>query len=334
MSRIRSTLALMLAAVCSSFGGRASAERPAMPRGLPALNVAALARSADRIYVGGFDEGLFIVEADGEAHHFEDAALSPHINALAWSERDQVLWLGTARGLTRCRMVPTSACVRLGPSNAVHALHLQSAGSVVAGGDAGLTFVAGESSQTFGKKQGAPFRSVWAIAEADDGTLLVGTTSGLFWGKAGGFAEQGATLKRAAIVTGSLPDDWVTALLHREGHVYVGTYNAGTASFRLEADQLRSEGVDPVPGYVNPAGLLALGEGNFAIATMDGLRAGTPGRTSVIETKARDITALVAAPKGGYWIGTRQGLEWLPALLPVRGEVDLVPQHDRGRKHE
>jgi ligand-binding sensor domain-containing protein len=313
----RFTLALLLAAVCSLLGAQASAEPPAMPRGMPALNVAALASSAERLYVGGFDDGLFIVEPSGEAHHFEDAALSPHINALAWSERDHVLWLGTARGLTRCRMAPTAACTRIGPSNAVHALHLQSSGSVVAGGDAGLTFVTGESSQAFGKKQGAPFRSVWAIAEADDGTLLVGTTSGLFWGNAAAFAQQGANLKRAAIVTGSLPDDWVTALLHEKGRLYVGTYNAGTASFHLEADQLRSDGVDPLPGYVNPAGLFALGEGNLAIATMNGLRSGTPGRTNMIQTNARDITALVSAPKGGYWIGTRQGLEWLPALLPL-----------------
>ena len=59
---------------------------------------------------------------------------------------------------------------------------------------------------------------------------------------------------------------WVTAVLHQKGRLYVGTYNAGTASFRLEADQLRGDGQDPLPGYVNPAGLFALGEGNLAIA--------------------------------------------------------------------
>jgi ligand-binding sensor domain-containing protein len=67
---------------------------------------------------------------------------------------------------------------------------------------------------------------------------------------------------------------------------------------------------------VNPAGIVATLDGVLAIATMDGLRSGMPGDTNLNETRARDITAILPAWQGGYWLGTRQGLEWirLPAV--------------------
>jgi ligand-binding sensor domain-containing protein len=308
---IARVVACLLLGVCSLFSEPAGAAEPSLLRGLPALDVAALAASPTRLFVGGFDAGLYVVEQNGQARHLSDAALSPNINALLWSERAQRLWLGTARGLTRCQLTPAFSCTRLGPSSAVHALLLRSDGTLAAGGDAGLSFVQGDSVQTFGKKQRAPFRSVWALAESSDGTLFVGTTNGLFWGKAASFAA-GHGLSRASIVSGDLPDDWVTALLFTGDRLHVGTYNAGVASFGFDAQKLQNPVLDESLGYVNPAGLSAFGDG-VAIATMEGLYAGTATHTAVVHTQARDITAVVAAA-GGYWIGTRHGLEWSRSL--------------------
>lgn len=314
MNALRVLVALLCSA-CVALGalhGAVALAAPAEPRGLPALNVAALVSSADHLYVGGFDEGLYIVDRAGNARHFEDPALSRHINALAWSERERTLWLGTARGITRCHMVAPVLCTRLGPASAVHALLLRADGSLLAGGDAGLTFIAASSlhTQTIGKKQAAPYRSVWALAESADGTLFVGATNGLFWGKAAGIAGGDVKLQRAAVVLGNLPDDWVTALLLHGDELHVGTYNAGIASFALDADTLRSTSNDRSAGYVNPAGLVGLGDGKLAVSSMTGLRFGAADKTSLIKTQARDITALAPAHAGGYWVGTRQGLEW------------------------
>jgi ligand-binding sensor domain-containing protein len=282
---------------------------------LPVLDVAALATSKTQLFVGGFDDGLYVVEQDGHVRHPKAAALSPNINALAWSEPEQRLWLGTARGLTRCQLGPAFACTRLGPTHAVHALLLRRDGTLVAGGDAGLSFVHGDTAQTFGKKQRAPFRSVWALAEAGDGTLFVGTTNGLFWGSDAAFAAGGSgALQRASVVSGGLPDDWVTALLYQADRLHVGTYNAGIVSWVFDRQKLQDPHFDPSPGYVNPAGLSALSESTLAIATMSGLRAGTWIRSTVVPAQTHDVTAVVASGTEGYWIGTRRGLTWVRSL--------------------
>lgn len=301
MSTLR--VALVLLVLCTSAW--ASAQEL---RGLPPLDVAALATAGDRLYVGGFDDGLYVVEPSGAARRLKNPALFQHVNALAWSEAEQTLWVGTARGLTRCRMHPSVACRRLGPSSAVHTLYLRSDGETVAGGDAGLTFVHGDSTEVFGKKQGAPFRSVWALGERD-GALFVGATNGLFWGNRAHFATGASKLSRAAIVLGTLPDDWVTALLWQGDQLQVGTYNAGVASFRWHDARLVPGAVQAAYGYVNPNGIVALDDARFAVTSMDGLWSSAQEPQRLLASH-EDTTAVAKASGGGYWIGTRHGLRW------------------------
>jgi len=297
--------------------GHSVAAPPARVTGeLAELNVSALAATAERLYVASFDDGLFVVEHDGSSRRFHHPALSPHLNALAWSEPKKTLWLGTARGLVRCRMTERGSCQRLGGASAVHALLLRADGSLIAGGDAGLSFVeADETTRAYGKKQNAPFRSVWSLGESR-GRLFVGAANGLFWGEAAAFGPGGPGLHRAALVFGNLPDDWVTALLVRGDRLLVGTYNAGVVGFELGAGDLASGGADRALGYVNPAGLFALDGARVAVASMNGLRVGELGETRQLETRERDVTAVAPALGGGYWVGTRRGLEWFAALAP------------------
>lgn len=312
MKRRHRLLVVLLMALCLSFVPVARAEPAPVVRGLPALNVAALAASPTHLYVGGFDAGLYVVDRSGTARRFEHHALSPHINTLAWSAAERALWLGTARGLVRCDMKPAATCRRLGPSGAVHALLLRRDGSLWAGGDAGLALVTAGTTRVLGKKDGSPFRSVWALAESPDGTLFVGATNGLFWSSARDGVRSAQKWQRAALVTGQLPDDWVTALLHHDGKLHVGTYNGGAVSFAHDGEALVSLTEERAAGYVNPAGITHLHGAEVALATMDGLRIGLPGQTRRRATQAKDITAvLLAWEGGGYWLGTRQGLEWI-----------------------
>jgi ligand-binding sensor domain-containing protein len=306
VSRGRRFVAALLAASVWLTSLLATAE-PRLPRELESLDVSALASAGDRLYVGSFDAGVFVVERDGTSHPYADPVLGPYVNALVWSEREQVLWIGTARGLVRCPAL--GGCARIGTEAGVHALLLSSSGSVIAGGDDGLSFVDGSTVRGFGKKHGAPFRSVWALAEGD-GRLFAGTTSGLFFGTEREFSGRGGALGRAAIVSDLLPDDWVTALAYRDGRLFAGTYSAGVTAFRLDASGLARDALDTSLGYVNPAGVFLLGDGRLAVATMDGLRVGALGRTGSIGTRARDVTAVVSAPSGGFWIGTRGGLDF------------------------
>lgn len=285
-------LACILACLASLCSLRAEA------RLLPEVNVAALAVAGERLYVGGFDQGLFVLEPGEAPRPLEAPGLSRHINALAWSAAEHALWVGTARGLVRCRHAAALSCRRVGPTRAVHALLVRAGGELIAGGDDGLLFVTGKGTRLFGKKQQAPFRAVWALAESE-GRLYVGATNGLFWGHSTEF-RPGPRLSRASVVQGSLPDDWVTALLRHGGALYVGTYSAGVARFATVDGKLVPDGT-PILGHVNPAGIVALSGGGLAVCTMEGL---WKGRTAA---HTGDVTALVKAPSG-YWLGTRQGV--------------------------
>jgi ligand-binding sensor domain-containing protein len=273
---------------------------------LPKLNVAALAAAGGRLFVGGFDEGVFVVEPGRAPVRLELPSLIAHVNALAWSPAEQVLWVGTARGLFRCRLVSAPTCRRLGPSSAVHALLLRTDGEVVTGGDHGLAFIRGEKTRVFGKKQRAPFRSVWALAESPE-RLYVGTTNGLFWGERAAF-DSGTKLERASVVQGTLPDDWVTALLYRERELYVGTYRAGVARFSEQKRAPEPAGVALVYGHVNPSGLFALEDGALTVASMEGLWHGPFENPARIPTRTADVTG-AATLEGKRWIATRRGLE-------------------------
>jgi ligand-binding sensor domain-containing protein len=280
---------------------------------LRGVNVAALTVADDRLYVGGFDEGLFVIEPGRPARRVEPRGLSPHINALAWSSEPPALWVGTARGLSRCTRGSELRCRRIGDSRAVHAVLVRSNGEVVAGGDDGMLFVQGEKTRAFGKKQQAPFRAVWALAEAGE-ALYVGTTSGLFWGRGEDF-QAGARLPRASVVQGSLPDDWVTALLARGDELYVGTYSAGVARFHARAGELTAGATNRALGHVNPGGLVTLGGGELAVASMEGLWRGSFSAPVRSRAHQDDTTALAPRPgaEGTYWVGTRRGLEqWSP----------------------
>ncbi len=316
----------LLAAAASFLGGapaRAAETSSANLDVSARLDVSALVASNERLYVGSFDQGLYVLERGRTLRPVSDAALSLHVNALAWSEREQVLWVGSARGLARCPA--GKSCMRLGPEGGVHALTVSTSGALIAGGDAGLVFVDGERVRTYGKKDGAPFRSVWALAEAG-GRLFAGTTSGLFWGTRSEFSGKHAALGRAAIVLGTLPDDWVTALSYAGDTLVAGTYSAGIVAFRNTAAGLVAGGLDRSPGYVNPAGITRLDAECLAVATMDGLRLGPLDGTVPLPARARDVTAFIAAPKGGYWIGTRAGVEFWNGSCP-----DAEPKAARAR---
>lgn len=286
----------------------ASPTRAELPR-----DISALVSVDDALYVGGFDEGLYVVEPGKAARRLESPALGLHINALVWSSADASLWVGTARGLIRCRGVALDDCRRFGDSSAVHALLVTSSGGLLAGTEEGLLFVREDALVRFGNKQGAPFRSVWALAENAD-KLFVGATNGLFWGARADFA-RGHELARASVVQGSLPDDWVTALLPLAGELYVGTYNAGVVRFRsqMNGDTLVPDLARPALGYVNPGGIYDLGDGRLAVASMDGLWHGALGQERRLPTRSPDVTAM-ARSSSGYWIATRRGLEHWPTL--------------------
>ncbi len=281
---------------------------------LPTGDVAALAIRARGLYVGTFDRGLYVV--DGlHATPIVDAALSPHVNALAFDSARALLWVATARGLVRCETTSGIHCRGVGDRLAMHALLLGDDGSIIAGGEERILFVHrdGRIEGAATRKDGARFRSVWSLARGQDGTIFAGTTSGIFYGAEATFTRDPSRLQRASMVSGALPDDWITALLLDGDELVAGTYNAGVVALRYADHTLRLRDADATLGYVNPAGLTRLPDGSLAVSTMDGLRIGQLGDFHTVPTLGRDVTAVMLDAHHARWVASRRGIEQLDA---------------------
>lgn len=194
----------------------------------------------------------------------------------------------------------------------MHALLKLRSGVVLAGGDDGVLAIGrGGETAEYSRKLGAPYRSVWALAELGD-TVFVGATNGLHFASRDVFSPSGAgkpVMQRAGMLTGDLPDDWVTAIAADGPSLHVGTYNSGVTSFRLQGGKLTRLGGATSLGYVNPAGIAPLGDGRLAVATMDGLAVGAGEAWTKVPAGASDVTAVLAVPgKSTHWIATRRGV--------------------------
>jgi ligand-binding sensor domain-containing protein len=274
-------------------------------------NVAALATDGQRLFIGAFDQGVFERTADGAVTKLVDPALNRNVNALLVDRARTHLYVATARGTVRCR-IASHRCERLGGRDSMHALAELEDGTVLAGGDGGVVAFRGDRVTEFSRKKGAPFRAVWALAQASDGTVFVGATNGVHYAPASVFAGEsgaGLTMARAAMVTGDLPDDWVTALAVDGESLHVGTYNSGVTSFRALHGALARTSEATALGYVNPAGIVAVADGRLAVATMDGLRVGGGSTWATVQTDVKDVTSVLAVPGTGmHWVATRHGV--------------------------
>lgn len=293
--------------------GRGTFTRVAMD-GPPSNDVTAIAANGDRVVVGTFDHGAAIARG-GRFERLAAVTATETVNAIAWDGQGDAarLWLGTAHGLVR--VDPGGATRRFSshdglPSSLVRSLLVLPDGKVVAGTEEGAAIVDGERVRPIlATKKGAPrdlaspMHATWAIARGEDGTLFLGTATGLYWGK-------DAKWSRAALATGELEDDWVTALAVSGSDVWVGTYSKGVTRMRFGA--ARPTVARLGGGYVNPDGLTVAG-GRVLAATMDGLlsRSATDDAAGWELTRGvatgRDVTA-ARAVNGSLWVASRRGI--------------------------
>jgi ligand-binding sensor domain-containing protein len=295
--------------------------------GPPSNDVTALAVTGDgpdqRVAIGTFDRGAAI-HSLGEFRSVPGLEVNETINTAAWQGRgaSATLWLGTAKGLVRGG--PGARLRRFGladglPSPVVRAVLVLPDDRLLVGTDEGPAMLDGdrvtplaEATRKRGRRPlDSPMRATWALARGSDGTLWIGTNAGLYYGKDGRF-------RRAAVATGELTDDWVTAIALHEADVFVGTYSGGV--MRLRREEGHDEGgvtsrlvsASLGGGYVNAAGLVVR-DGQLYAATMDGLLVRSVGddRTAwEIASRVspgRDVTA-VAAAGGELWVASRRGL--------------------------
>jgi ligand-binding sensor domain-containing protein len=144
-------------------------------------------------------------------------------------------------------------------------------------------------------------RVVYAIAVASDGAIWAGTIGGALR-----FGPDATT--RFDRARGTLPGDWVTALIPDEaGGVLAGTYDAGVV--RLAPDGT-SKPLAPLDGplWINPHGLARVDDAIAAATLGQGLRW---SRGTSPPLPDNDVTAILRI-RNTLWIGTRGGLARVP----------------------
>lgn len=303
-------------------------------QGPPSNDISALAADGDRLWVGTFDRGLAVLER-GAWRPLAHPALDARVNALLVERRPSKpsrLWVATANGLSLVSLPETSASAsaaapstaaasavqvrRLArddgmPGRGVLALTLLADGRLLVGTSYGAVLVDARA-LTDGAALPRPLRlgaksadgsalgNVWAVAQARDGAVWLGTTTGLYRGSAE--AAGAEPWLRFSLASGHLEDDWVTALVVRGDRLYAGTYKGGVVAIDQAIDKAglspavpgsAAAAPSPTPvvaapptaafrsarvraGWVNPGGL-TVDDGALLVATMDGLFASSLG---------------------------------------------------------
>lgn len=294
--------------------------------GLPDQDVSALARdpATQELWAGTFDRGL--AHFDGLrwsrlALGPDTNEIDPQINALTF---DPVvpgrLWVGTARGLDRIDIasgqrrhwgkkdgLPGLKVLSLAPSHD---------GSMLVGTGRGPMRVRDGVLIPLGER--VRQWAVWSIAEAPSGdgepTIWLGTTQGLIaW-------HPRSVWRHLSVLSGHLPDNWVTALSWEGGRLWVGTYASGVV--RLERGRSGWRGHPLGGGRINPGGLSRIsGDGLYA-STMQGLLHLDESKltkdtgdapkgaswTKLTNLPGEDVTAVLPASPNAIWVSTRRGV--------------------------
>jgi ligand-binding sensor domain-containing protein len=269
-------------------------------QGLPSGDVTDLLRVDDQLYVSTFDKGVFI-NRGGQWAPIEDPddLIDPQVNALAPAGHGRV-WVATARGLHRVGngQVETWTSKRGLPNAAVLSLAVSSAGELLVGTHAGVAIIdANGDARELGSR--ARRWATWAIAEAPNGELWLGTTQGLIRWKLDG------TWEHLSMLSGHLSDNWVTALLWEGETLHVGTYAGGVDTLTRKGTSWQAKALGG--GRVNPGGLSMI-DGELIAATMKGARVRRGGRWVAGEQSVFEDVTRVVVDIGGVWIASRRGL--------------------------
>jgi ligand-binding sensor domain-containing protein len=284
-----------------------AAQRAALPPG--SAHVTALARFRGRLFVGLFDGGLAVAEANGSelAWRAVPGTAAWGINALLVAGGE--LWVASLRGATRFdgeTMRPVE-----GPG-AAFSLAATRDGVAIGYGQGVLL----PGSTLLSAFHGLPGNQALALVDAD--ALYVGTPSGL-----GALAGR-RVLWRVTAGEGKLSHPWVSALLAQEDGLLVGTWGGGLvqrhaggrASAAASGEGGRWEAFPETRGLAVSPGALASVEGRaWAGTDADGLWRQSRDRARFERVRAAlpsaRVTALLAEP-GVLWVGTDQGVVRLP----------------------
>jgi len=271
-------------------------------------NISALAADrSGRVWIGYFDRGLDLLEADaGHATHVEDDHVFC-INRIVADGRTGTIAVATANGLVRFAADGGQQQV-LTRADGLIADHVTDVAiyrdGLVAGTPAGLTFLSEGGPHSMYAFHGLVNNHVYALGVSGD-ELMVGTL--------GGLSELNREIVRVNYTAGAgsgLKHNWITAVVPVGDEWIVGTYGAGI--LRLDrAGHFQSFEKATAPFEVNPNAMLVTPHHVLAGSLGNGLYVydRETARWTVITEglPSLNVTAL-AESNGTIYAGTDNGL--------------------------
>jgi len=271
-------------------------------------NISALAADrSGRVWIGYFDRGLDLLDADaGRAKHVEDDHVFC-VNRIVADGRTGTVAVATANGLVRFALDGGRQQV-LTRADGLIADHVTDVAvyrdGLVAGTPAGLTFLSGGGPHSMYAFHGLVNNHVYALGVSGD-ELMVGTL--------GGLSELNKEIVRVNYTAGAgsgLKHNWITAVVPVGDEWIVGTYGAGI--LRLDrAGHFQSFEKASAPFEVNPNAMLVTAHHVMAGSLGNGLYVydRETARWTVITEglPSLNVTAL-AESNGTIYAGTDNGL--------------------------
>lgn len=269
-------------------------------------NVAALALSGGRLWIGYFDRGLDVVDASLEhaVHHENDTLFC--INRIVTDSEHSRTAVATANGLV---LFDSGAQPRqvMGRKEGLLSDHVTDIafrdGGMVVATPAGLSFVDRTGVRSLYVFHGLVNNHVYTVATRGARTIA---------GTLGGVSVLDDDTVRANYTTAnsSLKHNWITALAQVGDEWFAGTYGAGV--LRLDASGQWHSFPDLKDGFVVNPNSMAVSGGQLYAGSLDrGLfvfdRASGRWTNTTIGLPSKNVTALAVG--GGYvYAGTDNGL--------------------------
>ena len=269
-------------------------------------NVASLALSGGRLWIGYFDRGLDVVDASLEhaVHHESDALFC--INRIVADAEHARTAVATANGLV---LFDSGAQPRqvMGRKDGFLSDHVTDVafrdGGMVVATPAGLSFVDRSGVRSLYVFHGLVNNHVYTIATRGTQTVA---------GTLGGLSVLDDDTVRANYTTANshLKHNWITALARVGDEWFAGTYGAGV--LRLDASGEWHSFPDLKEGFVvNPNAMTVSGGQLYAGSLDRGLfvfnRASGRWTNTTVGLPSKNVTALVAGD-GYLYVGTDNGL--------------------------
>jgi ligand-binding sensor domain-containing protein len=283
--------------------------RPVLSAGASLMadrNVAALALSGGRLWIGYFDRGLDVVDASLErAVHHEDDALFCVNRIVADAEHARTA-VATANGLV---LFDTGGQVRqvMGRKDGLLSDHVTDIafrdGSMVVATPAGLSFVDRSEVRSLYVFHGLVNNHVYTVATRGAETLA---------GTLGGLSMLTGDTVRVNYTTANsgLKHNWITALARVGEEWFAGTYGAGV--LRLDVAGEWHSFPDLKDGFVVNPNAMTVSGGQLYVGSLDrGLfvfdRSSGRWTNTTMGLPSKNVTAL-AAGDGYLYVGTDNGL--------------------------